>query len=255
MNLQTENDLHYLVNTFLSKNYAGRLVQIGMGEYLDSSTKRVDAHRKGYISGTCDITINVYNTYYRGLAIELKNPRTCGYIKPNQVEYMNKMKKNRYKTLISNDIFEIYNVITEYMRTTEGLCCPYCDKTIKTNKGVDNHCIVIHKKDPKTGESILSGKQGEIYTDDKKYVIQDFRLYKIDRIMNKSYHCLRIGLKRKRQDSENKRIREFNVNKILNTGKWIKKCEVNLDELLTENEASKRFEFNRILTYNYVEIK
>ena len=32
--------------------------------------------------------------------------------------------------------------------------------------------------------------------------------------MNKSYHCLRIGLKRKRQDSENKRIREFNVNKI-----------------------------------------
>jgi hypothetical protein len=38
----------------------------------------------------------------------------------------------------------------------------------KTNKGVDNHCIVIHKKDQKTRESILSGKQGEIYTDDKK---------------------------------------------------------------------------------------
>ena len=73
--------------------------------------------------------------------------------------------------------------------------------------------------------------------------------------MNKSYHCLRIGLKRKRSDTEDKRIREFIVNKILNKGKWIKKCEVNLDELLTEDEASKRFEFNRILTYNYVEIK
>ena len=46
--------------------------------------------------------------------------------------------------------------------------------------------------------------------------------------MNKQYHCLRIGLKRKRkdavgvqgqwsQDSEDKRIREFNINKILNT--------------------------------------
>ena len=64
--------------------------------------------------------------------------------KLNQIEYMNKMKKNRYKTLISNDIFGTYNVVTEYMRTAEGLCCPYCDKTFKTSKGVDNHCVVIH---------------------------------------------------------------------------------------------------------------
>ena len=151
-----------------------------MGEYLDKSWKRVDAHKKGYLSGTADITINVANTKYRGLMIELKHPITGGRIKQNQLDYLEKARRNGYKTLLSNDIFEIYDTINEYMRTAEGFTCT-CWKKFKNETGLDNHCIMIHKKDTNTGEAATTLPRGVVYTDDKKYFIQDTQLFMIDK--------------------------------------------------------------------------
>ena len=76
--LPTENALHFRVVEFIRKFYPDCLLTCGLGEMLDSKSKRHEGWKKGYTSGTSDIQIHNSNVRYNGLQIELKNSMTGG---------------------------------------------------------------------------------------------------------------------------------------------------------------------------------
>ena len=55
-----------------------RYIHAGLGDMQDTSSKRIDAWRKGYIKGKVDFVLALKNKNCDGLAIELKNPNGQG---------------------------------------------------------------------------------------------------------------------------------------------------------------------------------
>ena len=81
-------------------------------------------------------------------------------------------------------------------------------------------------------------------------------LFRIDKIMNKSYHCSRVGNKRrcKADRGDDLIIKRFNLENSFCRGKYIPKSEVKLDDLMNAYEASKDFVFKKEAVYNYIQI-
>ncbi|CAB4000204.1 VRR-NUC domain-containing [Paramuricea clavata] len=116
MRLINETDLHYAVVEHLRKYHPKTLILPGLGEYQDSSKKRCDAWRKGYLGGQPDLTIVTPSNGFNGFAIELKTPKGTGEVKDNQVAWIRELGKNGFRTLISNDYTKIVLDIEEYFR-------------------------------------------------------------------------------------------------------------------------------------------
>ncbi|CAB3987379.1 VRR-NUC domain-containing [Paramuricea clavata] len=116
MRLINETDLHYAVVEYLKKYHPKALILPGLGEYQDTSQKRCDAWKKGYLGGQPDLTIVTPSNGFNGFAIELKTPKGTGEVKDNQVAWIRELGKNGYRTLISNNYTEIVLDIEEYFR-------------------------------------------------------------------------------------------------------------------------------------------
>ena len=52
-----EPDLHIKVISYIRNNHPNAILCDGLGELQDSSTKRIEAYKKGYMKGQFDITI------------------------------------------------------------------------------------------------------------------------------------------------------------------------------------------------------
>ncbi|CAB4014917.1 anti-repressor [Paramuricea clavata] len=116
MKLINETDLHYAVVEYLKKYHPKTLILPGLGEYQDTSQKRCDAWKKGYMGGQPDLTIVTPSNGFNGFAIELKTPKGTGEVRDNQVAWIRELGKNGYRTLISNDYTKIVLDIEEYFR-------------------------------------------------------------------------------------------------------------------------------------------
>ena len=71
-------DLHIKVISYIRNNHPNVIICAGLGELQDSSTKRIEAYKKGYIKGQFDITILNNHKKYNFLAVELKSPTGLG---------------------------------------------------------------------------------------------------------------------------------------------------------------------------------
>ncbi|CAB4009111.1 Hypothetical predicted protein [Paramuricea clavata] len=78
MKLINETDLHYAVVEYLKKYHPEALILQGLGEYQDTSHKRCDAWRKGYMGGQPDLMIITPSNGFHGFAIELKRGPIIG---------------------------------------------------------------------------------------------------------------------------------------------------------------------------------
>ncbi|CAB3995056.1 phage antirepressor [Paramuricea clavata] len=116
MRLINETDLRYAVVEYLKKYHPKALILPGLGEYQDTSQKRCDAWRKGYLGGQPDLTIVTPSNGFNGFAIELKTPKGTGEVRDNQVAWIRELGKNGFRTLISNNYTEIVLYIDEYFR-------------------------------------------------------------------------------------------------------------------------------------------
>ncbi|CAB3999563.1 Uncharacterized phage-encoded [Paramuricea clavata] len=116
MRLINETDLHYAVVGYLKNYHPNALILPGLGEYQDTSQKRCDAWRKGYLGGQPDLTIVTQSNGFNGFAIELKTPKGTGEVRDNQVAWIRELGKNGFQTLISNNYTEIVLYIDEYFR-------------------------------------------------------------------------------------------------------------------------------------------
>ena len=82
--IENETDLHVKVISFLKKRYSHSLFTVTLGESQNTSIKRIESHRKGYLQGSPDLIFNNLHKHYTGFAMEFKSPKGNGVLSPNQ---------------------------------------------------------------------------------------------------------------------------------------------------------------------------
>ena len=103
INLRNEKDLHSKVINFIKDNYPDIILIPGLGEHQTTSQLRCDAYKKGYIGGQPDKLILNSHRKFNGFAVELKAPNGSGIVSNKQNYYLNNLKLQNYKTLISDN--------------------------------------------------------------------------------------------------------------------------------------------------------
>lgn len=148
LSIHNENELHYAVisyiNTLNETKHKKIRTSIGMGEYLDSSDKRIDAFKKGYVKGAPDIIILNKTYKYDGLLIELKTPKGNGELSEAQQDTVKEFKDMRYKILVSNNYAEIITKLNKYIDNIR-IPCMYCNRRFKNHKTRKNHYLLFHR--------------------------------------------------------------------------------------------------------------
>ena len=66
--IESETDLHVKVVSFLKKRYPHSLFTVSLGENQNTSIKRIESHKKGYLQGSPDLIIN--NLYKHTLDLQ-----------------------------------------------------------------------------------------------------------------------------------------------------------------------------------------
>ena len=102
-NIENETDLHVKVISFLKKRYPHSPFTVTLGENQNTSIKKIESHRKGYLRGSPDLIINNLHKHYTGFAIEFKSPKGNGVLSPDQSMMLRQYENSGFKTLVSND--------------------------------------------------------------------------------------------------------------------------------------------------------
>ena len=128
----------------LIRNKYPELVVIpGLGEYQTTYDIRRDAYLKGYTGGQPDIQITNLHKTYNGFALELKRPDGKGILSKSQEIFLNRLKQQNYKVMVSDDYDEIAIQINNYTRDIR-IMCEYCIKKCKKFKNLDT--LATHMK-------------------------------------------------------------------------------------------------------------
>ena len=105
---------------------------------------RHDAWKKGYIGGQPDIVILNSHKTYNGFALELKTPNGSGVLSGNQADYLQRLRQQNYKVLVSDSYAKIFIELLDYISNTR-IHCQHCNRKFKNNATLQNHCRVIHR--------------------------------------------------------------------------------------------------------------
>ena len=142
--IENETDLHVKVVSFLKKRYPHNLFIVTLGENQDTTFKRIDSFKKGYLRGSPDLIINNLHKHYTGFCIEFKNPKGNGVLSPDQSMMLRQYQNNGFKTLVSNDYDQIIEQIIEYFRDVR-IKCSYCLRRFISSQSLRNHIEFFHK--------------------------------------------------------------------------------------------------------------
>ena len=142
--IENETDLHVKVVSFLKKRYSHSLFTVTLGENQDTTFKRIDSFKKGYLRGSPDLIINNLHKHYTGFCIEFKNPKGNGVLSPDQSMMLRQYQNNGFKTLVSNDYDQIIEQIIEYFRDVR-IKCSYCLRRFISSQSLRNHIKSFHK--------------------------------------------------------------------------------------------------------------
>ena len=112
----SEKTLHYRVVNFIRRYYPNIIIIAGLGEFQNTTRKRLGAWHKGYTKGQPDLLLLVPHRTYSGFCIELKSPKGNGKLSKYQSDLLEKFRGFGYYTLVSNDYDETTSRITEFMR-------------------------------------------------------------------------------------------------------------------------------------------
>ena len=142
--IENEMDLHTKVVSFLKKRYPDSIFIATLGENQDSSKKRIESYRKGYLRGSPDLIINNLHKHYTGFAIKFKNPNGKGILSDDQSNMLQQYQNNGFKTLVSNDYDQIIKQLIEYFRDVR-IKCSYCPRKFISPLSIENHIKSFHK--------------------------------------------------------------------------------------------------------------
>ena len=142
--IENELDLHIKEVSFLKKRYPNSIFTATLGENQDTSKKRTESHKKGYLRGSPDLIINNLHKHYTRFAIEFKNPKGIGVLSYNQSKMLRQYENNGFKTLVSNDYNYIIEQLIEYFRDVR-IKCSYCPRKFISSLSIKNHIKSFHK--------------------------------------------------------------------------------------------------------------
>ena len=142
--IENETDLHVKVVFFLKKRYPHSLFTVMLGENQDTTFKRIDSFKKGYLHGSPDLIINNLHKRYTAFAVEFKSPNGRGVLSPDQSMMLRQYRYNGFKILVSNDYDHIIEQIIEYFRDVRILCS-YCPRGFISPQSLNNHIKSFHK--------------------------------------------------------------------------------------------------------------
>jgi len=142
--IESEFDLHSKVVAFIKKQYPQSLFIATLGEFQDTSEKRLKAFNMGYIKGSPDLIIQNLHKTYNGFVIEFKSPKTGGVVSDEQAKMLNVYKNNNFKTLLSNDYDQILIQLIDYFKDVR-IKCQYCSMKFKSTKTIKNHQKYFHR--------------------------------------------------------------------------------------------------------------
>ena len=143
--IENETDLHVKVVSFLKKRYLHSLFIVTLGENQNTSIKRIEFHRKGYLRGSPDLIINNLHKHYTGFAMEFKSPKGNGVLSPDHSMMLQQYENNVFKTLVSNDYDHIIEQLIEYFRNVRILCS-HCPRRFISSQPLKNHIKSFHKR-------------------------------------------------------------------------------------------------------------
>ena len=81
-------DLHIKFVSFLKKRYPNCIFTATLGDYQDTSKKRLASHKKGYLRGSPHLIINNLYKHYTGFAIEFKTPKVISALSYDQYKML-----------------------------------------------------------------------------------------------------------------------------------------------------------------------
>ena len=142
--IETERDLHTKVVSFIKKRYPDSLFIATLGENQDTTFKRIDSFKKGYLKGSPDLIINNLHKKHTGFCIEFKNPNGNGCLSEEQYKMLKRYQNNGFKILASNNYDDIIEHIIEYFRDVR-IKCSYCLRKFINTKSLRNHIENFHK--------------------------------------------------------------------------------------------------------------
>jgi len=126
--IQNEYDLHTKVVSYIRRFHPYLLIVAGLGENQDSSSKRINSYKKGYMKGQPDLIINNYHKKYWGFCIEFKTPTEKGILSANQENLLDRYEDNGFKCVVSNDYDLIIKELNTYCEDIRVLCVYCCRK-------------------------------------------------------------------------------------------------------------------------------
>ena len=103
--IENELYLNFKVVSFLKKRYPNSIFTATLGENQDTSKKRIESHKKGYLYGSPDLIINNLHKHYTGFATEFKNPKGIGVLSSDLSKMLRQYENNGFKTLVSSDYY------------------------------------------------------------------------------------------------------------------------------------------------------
>ena len=127
----SETDLQAQIVAWLRRNQPDAVLLPGLGEFQDTEARRIDAYNKGYKGGQPDLLILYPHNRYTGMAIEFKTPRQAECPEPSDSQrvFLDRLQNMGFKTLVSNDLLEIYFELRMYFSDAR-VRCPHCEKSM-----------------------------------------------------------------------------------------------------------------------------
>ena len=142
--IENEMDLHSKVVELIRNFYPDALLVPGLGENQDTSEKRINSWKKGYMRGQPDLMILNYHKDYRGLCIEFKSPTNNYEVSESQIKMKDQYCKNNYAFILSNDYDKISKLLHKYMAGVR-IPCEYCIRAFRNKKTLNSHYKVFHR--------------------------------------------------------------------------------------------------------------
>ena len=142
--IENEMDLHSKVVELIRNFYPDSILVPGLGENQDTSEKRINSWKKGYMRGQPDLMILNYHKDYRGLYIEFKSPTNNYEVSESQLKMKEKNCQNNYAFILSNDYDKISKLIHKYFAGVR-IPCEYCTKAFRKTKTLNTHYRIFHR--------------------------------------------------------------------------------------------------------------
>ena len=150
IHIETEEQLHAKIAYYIKRYYPYLYTDAFLGEMQvhsvdgEISDRRLEASRKGFTSGACDLFISNYHINYRGLCVEFKNAKGTGSLSENQINWLANKAYDGFKVIVSNDYDDIIKQLVEYI---DGIRfkCQFCKQHFKTPMSREKHYKWFHR--------------------------------------------------------------------------------------------------------------